>query len=132
MIYLIQDNSEESLEKSFQEFNDDFEKFEVIEDRNTLFLEQIKDFYTVFNERRDITDVDKRVKINIALMKLREYKNSIKDVFDIQDKALFVDNKIDNYIESIQKKEKLCDLDVILFETSIQMHKEIFQNINNK
>ena len=100
-----------------------------MKDSESIFTSSLKDYCMILNEKTQVHIIEKKLKVKLALDKLIEYKNSLKDLFNLQSINLCIDNKLENYSENL----KVCpgneyDIESFLLESSIQLYKEIMQN----
>ena len=100
-----------------------------LDTKEKIFSNSLKEYLTILNSEASF---ENKLKIKIVLEKLKDYKNSLKDLFNLQCNNLCIDNQIDNYIDNIKSssdKLKEKDLKSFLLDSSIQLYKEIFQNV---
>ena len=67
-----------------------------IKDDEYIFNSVLKDYCTILNEDKSLQNLERKLKVKYALDKLNDYKNSLKDLFNIKTINLCIDNKIEN------------------------------------
>lgn len=93
-----------------------------------IFIKEYKDNYC-FN-KNDKIDSKVRLTLQNSLNKFEEFKNSLKNAYNLESYNLLVDNKIDNFKDN--RKKNIEDYEKFYIEVSLDMYKEIFKpNINN-
>jgi len=98
----------------------------------------VKEYKSVLNSHNLKAEIDSNSlsisnkKISIienSLNKYEEFKNSLKSIYNLHNRNLLIDNKIRNFIEKENHKEKNVNLETFenfYLETSIEMFREIF------
>jgi hypothetical protein len=97
--------------------------------KQTYFSTTLKDYLTLLNS--DYTFAERNLKAKLTIEKLKDYKNSLKDLFNLQSLNLCIDNKIDNFLDNLctdNDKLKENEIQCFLLESSIQLYKEVIQH----
>jgi len=102
----------------------------------TIFKKTIQEFLTLCLERnyKEVVQ-EKKVKEERKskyiryLIQFLYFKDSLKTLYQIESKNLFIDNKIDNLLEEAKKSYSDINLKVlesVILENSLEMFKDIF------
>jgi len=97
--------------------------------KQTNFSNTLKDYLTLLNS--DYSLAERNLKAKLTIEKLKDFKNSLKDLFNLQSLNLCIDNKIDNFLENLStdnNKPKENEIQGFLLESSLQLYKEVIQH----
>ena len=107
-----------------------FDNVKVSEtEKDNNFSSNLKDYLTLLNTGNSLTE--RNIKAKLTIEKLRDYKDSLKELFNLQALNLCIDNKIDNFLDNIGSEKgrfKESEIQGFLLECSIQLYKEVLQN----
>jgi hypothetical protein len=88
-----------------------------------LMQKEYKEFFTIKRKPK----VNNLNKISQSLNKFKEFKNSLKSLYNLESQDLMCDNRILNFLE----KNNNSNIEIVenfFLETSIDMYREIFKN----